>query len=75
MTDSEIQAKYGKFAQQPTKAELEEAITHLSQTCRRYGPGDRRYAEWHEEINHLLDDRDRLISRCKWILDGARNVM
>lgn len=44
--------------QEPTAAELEEAITHLSATCQRYGRYDRRYAEWHEEINHLLTDRE-----------------
>lgn len=60
MNDSEIQRKYGSFkkdAQQPTIPELEEAIMHLSATCQRYGRYDRRYGEWHEEINHLLDDR------------------
>ena len=49
-------------AQQPTVAELEEAITHLRATCQRYGPNARKYGEWHEEINHLLDDRERLLN-------------
>lgn len=47
--------------QEPTIAELEEAITHLRETCERYGPHAEKYAEWHEEINHLLDDRDNLL--------------
>ena len=47
-----------KQPQEPTVAELEEAITHLAQTCVRYGRYDRRYGQWHEEINHLLDDRE-----------------
>ena len=61
-------------AQEPTIPELEEAITHLSATCVRYGQYDRRYAEWHEEINHLLDDRDRAIAIRKSILDSVRNI-
>lgn len=60
--------------QQPTIPELEEAITHLSATCVRYGQYDRRYGEWHEEINHLLDDRDKAIAIRKRILDSATNV-
>lgn len=48
--------------QHPTVAELEEAITHLSATCQRYGPYALKYSEWHEEINHLLDDRDGTLS-------------
>ena len=47
--------------QQPTVAELEEAMTHLAATCNRYGRYDHRYAEWHQELNHLLDDRENLL--------------
>jgi hypothetical protein len=50
-----------KHPQEPTVADLEEAITHLSQTCQRYGRFDRRYQTWHEEINHLLTDRENLL--------------
>jgi hypothetical protein len=49
--------------QHPTVAELEEAITHLAQTCVRYGQHALRYGEWHEEINALLDDRDRTLNQ------------
>jgi hypothetical protein len=51
-----------KTPQQPSVAELEEAITHLTATCKRYGPFALKYGEWHEEINHLLDDREKLIN-------------
>jgi hypothetical protein len=61
-------------AQEPTIPELEEAITHLSATCQRYSRYDRRYGEWHEEINHLLTDRDQAIARRKSILDSVRNI-
>lgn len=49
--------------QHPTVAEIEEAVTHLSDTCKRYGQHALKYGEWHEEINNLLDDRDRLLNQ------------
>lgn len=49
--------------QEPTVRELEEAITHLRATIKRYGPHAHKYAEWHEELNHLLTDRDDAIAK------------
>jgi hypothetical protein len=45
-----------RYPQEPTSAELEEAMVHIVATCRRYGQNAHRYGEWHEELNHLLDD-------------------
>lgn len=45
-------------AEEPTLADLEQAITFNAQACRRYGRYWKGYARCHEEINHLLDDRD-----------------
>jgi hypothetical protein len=58
-----------KQPQHPTVAELEEAITHLAETCRRYGRFAQKYGEWHEEINHLLTDRETaLLTRSGGVL-------
>jgi len=49
--------------EEPTVAELEEAITHVRATIKRYGIYAHGYAGWHEELNHLLDDRDAEIAK------------
>jgi hypothetical protein len=49
-------------AEEPTLAELEEAITHVAATAGRYSDVDPKKARLHEELNHLLEDRDRLLT-------------
>lgn len=45
-------------AVEPTVAELEEAITHVAATAGRTLRWEPRWVTLHEEINHLLDDRE-----------------
>lgn len=48
---------------EPTLDELEEAITHVAASAARYSDVDPKKARLHEELDHLLEDRDQLIRK------------
>lgn len=50
-------------AEEPTLAEVQGAITLHARQCVRYGYGWAQYAWTHEQINELLDERDRILNQ------------
>lgn len=49
--------------EEPTLVEVEGAILLHNSQLRRYGYGWAQYAWTHEQINELLDERDRILNQ------------